>query len=335
MESACADDPANPFELLVVRRAEATSSGTDPAAARPAALAEASETITPEIEKHARLRFPAGYERDEVRQEAWEKLRKRCGSIWDGAAEPPPAWRAFVRRVVWNAAIDVRRDLDRQGVRWLPRSGSVVSRDNPNPRGRAAADDRADRRPARSARHDDTVTDAVTQQAAADELLRRVQSLREAVESDEDDLAICVFHPARRCEHLRTGSIGTDCANRSLVFDEIARVIASGTVYDMNPVLAARAGYDAHRSGSQLHRTVYRCRDWFAWLLMIRDPDPSAEQNGLRYDLEAELFAHLTRSSSATTACILMNDFPELPIPRALILTYGPVHRRRSEGESR
>jgi len=329
-ESERAGDPVNPFELLIVRRAEAEESGADPAATRAVALAEASETLTPEIEKHAKRRFPEGYERHELSQEAWLNLRQLCVSIWDGDAEPPPPWHAYVRRAVRNAGIDVGRDLVRQGVRWLPRSGTVISRNMPNPHTKTAtAEDLANRRRPLRAGNEDPVADAVLGNAATDELYRRLQALWANVEAGTE---ICVFHPAKRCEHLTTGAIGSECTNRHLIFEEVARVVLSGTADEMNPILAARAGYDARDEGSQLHRTVYRCRDWFAWLLI--DHGSSTESTSLRRDLEDLLLKHMSRAS-ATTVCILMNDFPDLKIPDDVKAKYGPVHLYRSRGDSR
>jgi hypothetical protein len=107
----------------------------------------------------------------------------------------------------------------------------------------------------------------------------------------------------------------------------------------LRKLLVIRTGLDANRQGNELRRNVYRCADWFTYLLYGRGDSPFADDQKWLNMLQERIFEHLMRTGtdapSETTVCILMNGYPELPIPAHLMREYGPIHRERPEGESR
>lgn len=323
-ESTCAAEHADPFRLLLVRRAAADAAGSDAGRAESSAVDEATRTLLPAATGYAR--FAPENCRDATISCAMERLLTLCRSIYQGkAALPPDSWEAYTITIVRNCARDeMRRDRRR-------RSFGVRSFDDPSESiGRTLADSLSYRRA--GADVEDTAIDRVARDVRA----RRVGWLESLDRSGE---LLCVFHPGRRCHHIATGSVPKPCQHMRVVLDVLGESLTSIDPEPMTAELMARTGHDGHIQGKSLRRNMYRCADWFGWLAFSKETDADADADTLRRGFEKRLIGHLDSSGvdapSATTVCILMNDHPGLPMPDHLVRKYGPAHRDGYEGESR
>lgn len=325
-ESTCAAEHADPFRLLLVRRAAAGSD--QDGALRSAALDEAAETL---------LRAAKGfvtYFPHEVREvavaEAMIRLNGLCCAIYEGTAVPPhTSWKGLTATIVRNCGRDVWKREARRGGRGVRRLPSVMSLD--------ASCGESDQTWGDLLPADDTDPESTAlDRAEEDARLRSVRRLGSVVESGS---VVCVFHPGKRCVHIRTGSFPRPCTHLRVVLDLLADTFTSLDPTPMNPRLRALTGYDGHEQGHYLDRHVYRCRDWFGWLLLRDDPEPSPLTSALRDRFEKRLVDRLStrgrEAPSATTVCMLMNGYPDLEIPTELRDRYGLDHPGHSEGEER
>lgn len=337
----------DPFRLLVDRRAEAEAAGTDPEKARKSALAEASEIILPIIEKSAKFTF-RGPENRHVREEAvsgsLESLCRQCEKIYDNKADPPGEnWKGYIDTTVRHEGYDVSKKERSRGGKKLGRA-YVISLDAPDSTGNPAWDsilaDGAGSNPWTEV----GVADVALNRVDRDVLLARLSRLHADVTSRK---LVCAFHPGQHCSHVRTGRVGGTCRHLDVVFEAIGEkifeamgeTIISGAPEHIREVLIRRTGYDSNQQGNQLRRHVYRCLDWFTYLL-LRDSSSFVGDLSVLSTLSIDrVVQHLIRGGtdapSATTLCIIMNGYSDIPIPEQLMHQYGPVHLDRTEGESR
>jgi hypothetical protein len=334
------EDNVDPFRLLVDHRAEADAAGTDPEKARERALVEASKIIRSTAEKSANFMFRSEehrYVREEAVQAAAESLYKRCTMIYDDGADPPEkSWKKFIDKTVTNKGCDILKQERRHGGKDLG-SAEVFSLDAPDSTGnptwvsiRAYGVGGCSWIPA-------GVADLALHRACQDALLRRFSRLRADLESGE---LVCAFHPGRRCSHQVTGRPNGRCKHRDVVLEVIKETVTSAVAEPMRTLLIDRTGYDGNRQGHQLRRHVYRCLDWFTYLLFRDFSSPFAEDWSTLSELSRNCVAqHLlgdgTDAPSETTICILMNDYPDVPIPRNFLNNYGRRHLTRGQGEPR
>ncbi len=340
MPVTASEDNVDPFRLLVDHRAEPKAAGTDPEKVRKRALAEAFKIIRRTAEKSANFTFRGEENRyvlEEAVQEAAKSLLQRCTMIYDGGADPPEkSWKGFIDKTVANKGYDVLEKERRHGGKDLG-GAEVLSLDAPDSTGNPAwASIPADGVPGCSW-IPAGVADLALHRACQDALLRRLSRLRADLESGE---LACAFHPGRRCPHQVTGRPSGRCKHRAVVLEVIKETITSAVPEPMKTLLIDRTGYDGNRQGHQLRRHVYRCLDWFNYLLFRDFSSPFAGDWSMLSELSRNCVAQHLLSDGAdapseTTLCILMNDYPDVPIPPHLLSKYGRRHLTRDEGESR
>ncbi|MGH3788127.1 MAG: hypothetical protein ACRDRG_16620, partial [Pseudonocardiaceae bacterium] len=329
-ESACVEasdrdgDDVDPFRLLVRRRAEAEVAGSDPRKTRKRAFDEAFGIIQQQARKDARF-YHDQYVREEAVQWAMVSLLALCNNIYDGVTPPPMNWKRYVRTAVKNKGITVWRIEKRGGGKGL-REVEVSSIDQLNwmtPLGEVVGAEGG-------------VADAALFQIRLDALLERIDHLLADIESGEQ---VCAFHPGRRCPHVRTGSVAQRCKHLNAVIAVVRTTLSTPNSESIHKELIARTGLGGNRQGHTLMRNVYRCADWFSYLLLRHPNSASVLDQPQLAELENRIFDHLARTGpdapSATTICILMNYYPDIPIPARLTREYGPIHLERPEGESR
>lgn len=326
------ENNVDPFRLLVARRAEAA--GTDPEKARKNAVDEAHKIIMSFVEKKAKFYFQGDadkYVREEAIQKVSMSFYQRCEMIYDGKKVPPEtSWKGYIAATVWNAGHDIRKEERRHGVTELGDADIVVaSLDAPDPTGSPVwASIPADDGTFAAVEHS-----ALSQTYEAD-LSRQFSKLCAGVESGQ---LFCVFHPGRRCPHV-SGRCCSQCKNLTIVLDAIGGSIISAE--SITRLLISRTGYHSNRQGHTLRRHVYRCKDWFIYLL-FRDFSSRFEEDGSAFGrlsrgcVAQHLMSEGTDAPSETTLCILMNDYPDIPIPAQLMREHAPRHLQRTEGELR
>lgn len=331
------EDDADPFRLLVAGREGAHAHGGDPVMARSRALDVALRIIKGKAEKDAAFYFRQDpYQGSETVQLTMISLSRLCGAIYDGTAEPPDNWKAYIARSVNHKHLTVLGVERRHGGRGLD-TGQVVSLDQAEPgTQRPRADSLSLTSTPGGAPGAADVADTAMERIRVDAVLRRLGRLLGDINSG---VLACAFHPGRRCRHLRTGRIGGTCPHLSVVLRALPEDVLQGDREWTHGLLIAWTGYDSHRQGAALRRHVYRCLDWFSYLA---ERDTPFWQDSSMADLagrENILFDHLlgtgSDAPSATTVCILMNDHPELTIPARLMLEHGRVHLDRPRGEAR
>lgn len=317
----------DPFQLLVDRHVEAKAANVDPDSARKNAIDEAYKTIRSVVNKMAKRYFDGDelVSPDDVAQEASWSLYRECNRIYDGLSEPPhTSWVGYIDRTVRNAGLTIKYKERHHGATGLPGAASFVPWDRVN----WVDGDEGEKQ------HED----ATMNQEREDALVRRLSQLRIGVDSGE---LFCVFHPGRRCPHV-SGAPCKRCQHPTEVFDTIDEEIISAPVSitklaHIKKLLIDRTGYDPKTQGNALRRNGYRCLDWFIYLLLRDFSDGFGEDwSELRRHSRESVAKHLKGEGSPdTTLCILMNDYPDIPIPPELMEKYAPKHLRRTEGEVR
>jgi hypothetical protein len=142
---------------------------------------------------------------------------------------------------------------------------------------------------------------------------------------------LCVFHPGRRCPHVRSGRVSPVCRHRDAVLEGLRLALLGDiTPGQLRPWVARRTALDPATQGHELERHVYRCLDWFCHLLVGGSTDvaPSmvvASAQAVATHLE------LADPPSAVTVCLLMNHHPDIPVPAPLRRKYGSVHQPEGE----
>ena len=130
---------------------------------------------------------------------------------------------------------------------------------------------------------------------------------------------------------MGTGRVSPPCRHRAIVLEALRRAL-SGHLRedDLRPWLARETGLDPARQGHDMKRHVYRCLDWFGYLMVQGADDPATEAVRLA---AAGVSQHLEGDDppSATTVCLLMNHHPNIPVPARLRRQYGPVHHVEGE----
>jgi hypothetical protein len=159
--------------------------------------------------------------------------------------------------------------------------------------------------------------------ATSDSLVRAVRRLQGAVEAG---VIPCIHHPGRRCRHITTGRVPAPCLHRQAVFEAIGRTVVFGSSEPMSRLLAALTGHDPRQDGHQLERHVYRCARWFTYLTLRSSAgtiDIGRELAVMENRLFNDLCATGRDAPSATTVCLLMSDFPRVPVPGSLRREYA------------